>query len=63
MRVLTIVMAVIAPATLIASIMGMNIALPGGVESGSLLPLGILFSIMAIVGVGMFAYFRHRGWI
>ena len=63
MRVLTIVMAVIAPATLIASIRGMNIALPGGGESGSLLPLGILFSIMAIVGVGMFAYFRHRGWI
>ena len=63
MRVLTIVMAVIAPPTLIASIMGMNIPLPGGVESGSLLPLGILFSIMAIVGVGMFAYFRHRGWI
>jgi magnesium transporter len=63
MRVLTIVMAVIAPATLIASIMGMNIPLPGGVETGSLLPLGILFSIMAIVGAGMFAYLRHRRWI
>lgn len=62
MRVLTIVMAVIAPPTLIASIMGMNIPLPGG-EAGSLLPLGILFSIMAIVGAGMFAYFRHRRWI
>jgi len=63
MRVLTIVMAVIAPATLIASIMGMNIPLPGGIEAGSLLPLGILFSIMAIVGAGMFAYLRHRRWI
>ena len=39
MRILTIVMGVIAPPTLIASIYGMNIALPGGVHSGSLLPL------------------------
>jgi len=41
----------------------MNIPLPGGVESGSLVPLGILFAIMAVVGAAMFAYLRRRGWI
>lgn len=63
MRVLTIVMALLAPATLIASIWGMNIPLPGGVQSGSLLPLGILLSVMAVIGIGMFIFLRHRHWL
>ena len=63
MRVLTIVMAIIAPATLVTGIYGMNIPLPGGVESGSLLSFGILFSIIALVGIGMFIFLRHRRWI
>jgi magnesium transporter len=62
MRVLTIIMAIIAPATLVASIYGMNIPLPGGVESGSLLPLGILLLVMAFIGVGMIVYSRRRKW-
>ena len=62
MRVLTIVMAVIAPATLITGFMGMNIPLPGG-ESSSLLPFGILFSSIVLIGIGMFLYLRHRRWI
>ena len=63
MRVLTIVMAIMAPATLVTSFMGMNIPLPGGVEPGRLLPFGILFAIMSLVGGGMFIYLRHRKWI
>jgi magnesium transporter len=63
MRVLTIIMAIMAPATLVASFMGMNIPLPGGTEPGSLLPFGILFSIMALIGIAMFLYLRHRKWI
>ena len=63
MRVLTIVMVIMAPATLVASIFGMNIPLPGGIEHGSLLPSGILFSIMAIVGGGMFVFLRRRRWM
>jgi len=63
MRVLTIVMAILAPPTLIASFFGMNIPLPGGIVSGSLLPFGILFSIMALIGAGMFIYLRHRKWL
>ncbi len=62
MRVLTIIMAVIAPATLVASIYGTNIPLPGGVESGSFLPLSILMLVMVFIGVGMVVYFRHRRW-
>ncbi len=63
MRVLTIIMAILAPPTLLSGIFGMNIPLPGGIESGRLLPLGILLSVMALVGAGMFAYLRHRKWI
>jgi magnesium transporter len=63
MRILTIIMGLLAPPTLIASIYGMNIALPGGVNSGSLLTLGILFAIMAITAGGIFAYMRRRGYL
>jgi magnesium transporter len=63
MRILTIIMGLLAPPTLIASIYGMNIPLPGGVNSGSLLPLGILFALMAITAGGIFFYMRHRGYL
>lgn len=63
MRVLTIIMAIIAPATLVASIYGMNIPLPGGLESGDLLPLGMLLLVMAFIGVGMIVYGRRRKWL
>ena len=62
MRVLTIVMALLAPGTLIASIYGMNIPLPGG-EEGSLLPLAVLFFIMLGIAVAMFFFFRRRRWL
>jgi Mg2+ and Co2+ transporter CorA len=63
MNVLTIIMALLAPATLIASIFGMNIPLPGGVASGNMLPLGIISSIMLFIAVGMYTYLRHNRWI
>jgi Mg2+ and Co2+ transporters len=63
MRVLTIVMAILAPPTLLSGIFGMNVPLPGGVDSGSLLSLGILLSVMALVSAGMFIYLRHRRWL
>jgi magnesium transporter len=63
MRILTIIMGVLAPPTLIASIYGMNIPLPGGVNSGSLLPLGILLALMAITAGGIFFYMRHRRYL
>lgn len=63
MRVLTIIMAILAPSTLIASILGMNVPLPGGLQSGSLLPFGIILAVMAVVSGGMFSYLRHRRWL
>lgn len=63
MRILTIIMGVLAPPTLIASIYGMNIPLPGGVNSGSLLPLGILLALMAATAGGIFFYMRHRRYL
>jgi len=63
MRLLTIIMGLLAPPTLIASIYGMNIPLPGGVNSGSLLPLGILLALMAIIAGGIFLYMRHRRYL
>jgi magnesium transporter len=63
MRILTIIMGLLAPPTLIASIYGMNIPLPGGVNSGSLLPFGILLALMAIIAGGIFLYMRHRRYL
>ncbi|HEY4712407.1 MAG TPA: magnesium transporter CorA family protein [Dehalococcoidia bacterium] len=63
MRILTIIMGLLAPPTLIASIYGMNIALPGGVHTGSLLPLGILLALMAITAGVIFLYMRRRRYL
>jgi magnesium transporter len=63
MRILTIIMGLLAPPTLIASIYGMNIALPGGVSSGNLLTLGILFAIMAATSGGIYYYLHRQGYL
>jgi magnesium transporter len=63
MRILTIIMGILAPPTLIASIYGMNIPLPGGVNGGSLLPLGILLALMAITAGIIFLYMRRRRYL
>jgi len=63
MRMLTIIMGLLAPPTLVASIYGMNIPLPGGVNSGSLLPVGILLALMAIIAGSIFLYMRHRRYL
>jgi len=63
MRILTIIMGVLAPPTLIASIYGMNIALPGSVNHGSFLTLGILLALMAVSAGAIFFYMRRRGYL
>ena len=62
MRILTILLAVMAPATLIASIYGMNVPLPGG-ETIRLDTFIYLLIVMALIGAGMLFYFRRRRWI
>lgn len=63
MRILTIIMGILAPPTLIASIYGMNIALPGSVNLGSFLTFGILLALMAVTGGLVFFYMRHRKYL
>src|SRR5215204_138737 len=60
LRVLTAISVIILPLTLIASVMGMNTWVPSeGHEAGFFTVLGI----MAVVLVGMVAYFRRRKWL
>ncbi len=63
MRVLTIVMALLTPPMLIASIYGMNVALPGGVDKGDLASFGILLLIMVMCVLGMLWLFHRRRWL
>ena len=66
MRILTIVMAIMAPGTLIASIYGMNIHLPGGltsVEEITFWTFGIILLIMLGIAGAMIWFFRRRHWI
>jgi magnesium transporter len=59
-RVLTSVSVVLLPLTLIASIWGMNVRVPG---EGSIEAFWIVIATMVVLLVGLLAYFRKRGWL
>jgi len=60
MRILTIIMTIFMPITLIASIWGMNIPLP--FQNSSFPFLYVSLIMIAIVG-GMFYFFRRQHWL
>ena len=60
LRVLTSFSVVILPLTLIASIWGMNVGVPG---EGSTAAFWLILSAMVVLLSGMLAYFRRRGWL
>ena len=60
LRVLTSISVVILPLTLIASIWGMNVRVPG---EQSIVAFWIVVGVMAGLLIGMVAYFRRRGWL
>ncbi len=66
MRVLTIVMAIMTPPMLIASIYGMNVYLPGGHEGGPgkdyIAFAGLMILMLSIV-ISMLWFFRRKHWI
>jgi magnesium transporter len=62
MRVLTIVLTIMAPATLLASIYGMNVHLPGG-GTKDFVPLVIIVIIMLMITGFMLWFFHRRRWI
>jgi len=59
-RILTAVSVVLLPLTLIASIFGMNVPVPG--ENQEFAFLGIML-MMGVLLILLVAYFRRRGWL
>ena len=60
LRVLTAISVVVLPLTLIASIWGMNVAVPGEGDSEDFY---LVIGGMVLILVGMLGYFRKRGWL
>ena len=60
LRVLTSVSVILLPLTLIASIWGMNVHVPGDGTKGA---FWIIMGVMLGVLVGLVGYFRRRGWL
>jgi magnesium transporter len=60
LRVLTVLTVVFLPLTLIASIFGMNVHVPGEEESA---PFWVIIALMVVLGAVMIAFFRRRRWL
>lgn len=60
LRVLTSISVIILPLTLIASVWGMNVGVPG---EGSIHAFWVIIVVMVGVLVSMLAFFRRRGWL
>ena len=65
LRVLTVISVILLPLTLIASVFGMNVGLPGGGDpaTSSNTVFWIIIGAMVVVLGGMLAVFRRRGWL
>jgi magnesium transporter len=60
LRVLTSISVIVLPLTLLASIWGMNVGVPGEQDMTA---FWIIVGTMVVLLVGMVAYFRRRGWL
>ena len=69
LAILTIVFTLAIPATVIGTFYGMNVYLPGGIETGSAdgfndyIPLIFVLLASGIPAMIMFLYFRRLGWV
>ena len=65
LRVLTALSVVFLPLTMIASLFGMNVGLPGGADPGDgpTVSFWVILAVMVAALVGMVAYFRRRRWL
>ncbi|MBM3665989.1 MAG: magnesium transporter CorA family protein [Actinobacteria bacterium] len=65
LRVLTAISVIVLPLTMIASIFGMNVGLPGGGDpsGGTTVSFWVIVGVMVAVLLGMVGYFRRRGWL
>ncbi len=60
LRVLTSISVIVLPLTLIASIWGMNVGVPGEGDETDFL---VIVGAMGVMLLAMVAYFRRRGWL
>ena len=60
LRVLTSISVIVLPLTLIASVWGMNVGVPG---EGDPTDFYVIVGAMVVLLLGMVAYFRQRGWL
>jgi magnesium transporter len=60
LRVLTAISVIVLPLTLIASIWGMNVGVPGEGDVGA---FWAVLGAMVVLLVSMLAWFRRRGWL
>jgi magnesium transporter len=60
LRVLTAISVIVLPLTLVASIWGMNVGVPG---EGDTEDFYVVLGLMLAILVGMLAYFRKRNWL
>jgi magnesium transporter len=60
LRVLTAISVVVLPLTLIASIWGMNVGVPG---EQSMTGFWVVIGVMVAMLAGMLWYFRRRKWL
>ena len=60
LRVLTSISVIVLPLTLVASLFGMNVHVPG---EGSLAAFWLVVAVMVGMLLGMLGYFRKRGWL
>jgi magnesium transporter len=60
LRVLTVLTVVFLPLTLIASVFGMNVEVPG---EGRIAPFWAIVACLVVIAVAMIAFFRRRRWL
>ena len=60
LRVLTSISVIVLPLTLLASIWGMNVRVPG---QNNLTDFYIITGVMVVLLIGLVAFFRRRGWL
>jgi magnesium transporter len=60
LRVLTSISVIVLPLTLIASVWGMNVGVPG---EGNDADFYVIVGAMLVMFAGMVVYFRRRGWL
>jgi magnesium transporter len=60
LQLLTVVTVILLPLTLLASVFGMNVRVPG---QGDIAAFWVLLGVMVVLGLGLLGLFRWRRWL